>query len=201
MKRFITFEGIDGSGKTTLISSVATELAALGREVFCTKAPGGTWLGDQIRSIVLESDQKITPLSELFLFLSDRAESAASVIVPALLEGKIVLCDRFHDSTVAYQSVGRGIDAQWIMELCLFAAQGLKPTLTFCLDISPEEAEARNPKKKDRIEKEGLEFHRKIRSGFLQIAQSDSNRVKVLDATKPKEVLVRQVVDQIVCLF
>ncbi len=191
----ISFEGGDGAGKSTLMKGLYRLLEERGESVIQTRAPGGTQLGEKIRSLLLESKTPLSDRCELFLFLADRAEHMQEVIFPALTSGKIVLCDRFNDSTIAYQGVARGLDADKVNALCLFATNGKTPDLTFYLDISPEIGIARSLHKtgeKDRIESESLIFHEKIRQAFLHIAKQDPKRVRVLDATQSPETLLNQ---------
>jgi dTMP kinase len=191
----VTFEGGDGAGKSTLMKGLYRLLEERGESVIQTRAPGGTHLGEKIRSLLLESKTPLSDRCELFLFLADRAEHMQEVIFPALSEGKIVLCDRFNDSTIAYQGIARCLDGDKVKALCLFATNGKTPDLTFYLDISPKVGIARSLNKtgeKDRIESESLDFHEKIRQAFLHIAGQDPKRVRVLDATQSPETLLKQ---------
>jgi dTMP kinase len=187
---FISFEGGEGAGKTTLIQKIHQHLTHLGRQVLLTRAPGGTMTGDVIRHLLLHHDEKdISLRTELFLFLADRAQLVQEIILPALKEKKIVLCDRFNDSTIAYQGGARGFDPLWIQKLCLFATQDLQPNCTLYLDIDPHEGLSRVKRSKDRIEKEDLSFHEKIRSVYLTIAKNEPNRFHILDGSRsPDEV-------------
>lgn len=187
---FISFEGGEGAGKTTLIQRVNSYLTQQEKSVLLTRAPGGTMTGELIRHLLLHHDEKdISFRTELFLFLADRAQHVQEVILPALQAGKIVLCDRFNDSTVAYQGGARGFDPDWVEKLCLFATQNLTPTLTLYLDIDPREGLKRVNRTKDRIEKEDLAFHESIRASYLAIAKKEPKRFHVLDGTKaPDEV-------------
>ncbi len=201
---FITFEGGDGAGKSTLMDGLYRFLESRGEQVFRTRAPGGTPIGEKIRSLLLQKEYPLSDRCELFLFLADRAQHVKEVIFPAIESGKIVLCDRFHDSTVAYQGVARGLDRSFVESLCLFSSEHRKPDLTFYLDILPQIGLKRTFQKngeKDRIESESLAFHEKIREAFLQIAEKDPLRVKVLDATLPKEQLLQQAIFQLDDLF
>ncbi|MBS0616499.1 MAG: dTMP kinase [Verrucomicrobia bacterium] len=185
---FITFEGGEGAGKTTLIDRLHTFLQKEGKSVLLTRAPGGTEVGALIRDILLRHEP-LSSRTELFLFLADRSEHVAQIIRPALANGAIVLCDRFNDSSVAYQGVGRGFGEQWVAELCAFACDGLQPDLTFYLDLDPKIGLQRVQRTKDRIEGEKLAFHQKIRAAYLTIAKKEPARFHVLDATKtPEEV-------------
>ena len=184
----ITFEGGEGAGKTTLIQRLHIELKSQGKNVLQTRAPGGTQIGSAIRDMLLHI-QGLSSRAELLLFLADRAQHVEEVIAPALKEGRIVLCDRFNDSTLAYQGGARGFDEEWIQKLCAFATDTLQPDLTFYLDIDPEVGLRRVSRSKDRIESEKLEFHQKIRAAYLRIAKKEPKRFHVLDASKtPEEV-------------
>lgn len=185
---FITFEGGEGAGKTTLIQKVNTELQQRGKKTLQTRAPGGTQIGSAIRDMLLHI-QGLSPRSELLLFLADRAQHVDEIIRPALEQGSIVLCDRFNDSTLAYQGGARGFDEEWICSLCNFATKNLQPDITLYLDIDPKIGLGRVSRSKDRIESEKLAFHQKIRDAYLRIAQKEPQRFHLLDATKtPDEV-------------
>lgn len=186
----ITFEGGEGAGKTTLINRLSQELEKMGHPVLRTRAPGSLKLGEKIRDLLLHSDdEEITPRSELFLFLADRASHVEREIRPALESGRIVLCDRFNDSTIAYQGFARGLGPSQVVAFCDFACNGLKPDLTFYLDLDPEIGlqRAKHLGPSDRIESERPEFHRKIREAYLLIAKQEPKRVHVLNAAKPPE--------------
>ncbi len=193
---FVTFEGGDGAGKTTLLEGIYRHFLQEGAPVLKTRAPGGTKVGEEIRTLLLHKQElALSPRCELFLFLADRAEHMQQVILPALENGTLVLCDRFNDSTVAYQGVARNLDPTWVRSLCHFATQDREPDLTFYLDINPKEGLARIDRKaeiKDRMESETLAFHQKIREAFHQIADKEPHRVKVLDATISPEDLLDQ---------
>ncbi|MCI0382074.1 MAG: dTMP kinase [Chlamydiae bacterium] len=201
---FITFEGGDGAGKTTLIDSLYQIFSSKGREVVKTREPGGTLLGEMIRNMVLNPpNHGLSPRAELFLFLADRAEHVDRVVLPALKEGKIVLSDRFTDSTLAYQGVGRGLKEEVIKSFCAFAADNLQPDLTIYLDIDPKIGMKRIKKgsqKLDRIETEGVSFHEKIRAAFLKLAEENKKRIRVIDATKPPQEVLKdalRVIDEL----
>jgi len=188
---FISFEGGEGAGKSTLIQKIYEQLLNQEKPVLLTRAPGGTMTGELIRHLLLHHDEKdISSRCELFLFLADRAQHAEEVILPALEQKKIVLCDRFNDSTIAYQGGARGFDPGWIRKLCLFATKGVEPDITLYLDIDPLEGLIRVSRSKDRIEKEDIAFHQKIRMAYLEIARKQPSRFYVLDASKePHDVL------------
>lgn len=191
----ITFEGGDGAGKSTLMQNLYKHLIEKGESVVQTRAPGGTDLGNKIRSLLLHEQGVINKKSELFLFLADRAQHVQEVITPALLEGKIILCDRFNDSTIAYQGAARDLDPMQVGALCDFATGGLKPDLTFYLDIDPSIGLQRSVKKlgtKDRMESEALAFHEKLRAAFHAIALKEPLRIHTLDGSLPPEILLQQ---------
>ncbi len=195
---FITLEGGEGAGKSTLIKGLCAHLSAKGIPFVQTRAPGATSFGEKIRSLLLHEEKKLENRSELFLFLADRADHVATIIVPALTQGKIVICDRYNDSTVAYQGVARGLDSVLVRELCSFATDGLEPDLTFYLDIDPVVGLKRallHTGTKDRVESEDLLFHQKIRSAFHEIAHKEPGRVRTLDATQTPEILLEQTID------
>ncbi len=192
-KVFISFEGGEGAGKSTLIQKVYEEFLKREAPVLLTRAPGGTMTGELIRHLLLHHDEKdISFRCELFLFLADRAQHVEQVIVPALKKQTIVLCDRFNDSTVAYQGGARGFDPAWVRKLCLFATKDLEPDITLYLDIDPHEGLKRVERSKDRIEKEDIAFHQKIRLAYLQIAKQEPKRFHVLDASQSPDDVVRQ---------
>lgn len=198
---FLTVEGVEGSGKSTLLDALAARLEAEGRPVMRTREPGGSSLGTHIRPLVLSTGQKPDPRAELFLFLADRAQHVAEVVKPALAAGTLVLCDRYADSTIAYQGYGRGMDVDWLQRLNDFATGGLWPDLTLLLDISPEvgliRATRRNAttglsRAEGRFEAETLAFHERIRQGFLTRARRYPGRFRVFDATLPPPALAEQ---------
>ncbi len=180
---FISLEGIDKSGKSTQISLLVDYLKQKGYEVVQTCEPGGTRLGEKIERILLEpSTKEISGISELFLYLADRAEHVEKIIKPALEKGKIVISDRFADATIAYQGHGRKLDIPWIKELNKRVTHGLSPDITFLLDISPDLAQKRSGSEgKDRIENEKTSFHQKVRQGYLKLAKRHPERIKVIN--------------------
>ncbi len=184
---FITFEGGEGAGKTTLITQIAHELTSRGYTIVRAREPGGTELGEQIRDLLLHKKGNVSPYSELCLFLASRAQHITEVIGPALQKGYVVLCDRFNDSTIAYQGAARGLGMENVAEFCNFISQGLEPNLTFYLDVSPEDGLARALKDRpqDRIESEALSFHQKIREAYKIIHTQHPKRLQLLDASKP----------------
>lgn len=185
---FVTFEGIDGSGKSSLLRALAERLAKTGREIVLTKEPGATSFGAEIRRILLDSPQ-LNERSEIYLFMADRANHVDTVIRPNLARGAIVLCDRYADSSTAYQGYGREYDPNWIRTLNDFATDKLKPDLTFLLDIDPETALKRQLLV-DRLGSLPVEFYAKVRSGFLHEASLEPSRWTILDASLPQQQLV-----------
>ncbi len=179
---FITFEGADGCGKTTQSKLVQEYLEKSGYEVIWTREPGAKGLGQKIRELLLHYDGDVAPMCEAFLFLADRAQHIEHLIKPAVNAGKIVICDRHTDSTIAYQGYGRGEDIQQLKYLNNLATGDIKPDLTFVFDVSTEVAQKRVGSEKDRMESAGLEFHKKVRQGYLEIARHEPERVKVIDA-------------------
>jgi dTMP kinase len=192
---FITLEGIEGSGKTTQLRKLAERIP----NVLVTKEPGGTPTADRIRAILLDTRAKLDPVAELFLFAASRRQHVMEVIKPALAEGRVVLCDRFTDATLAYQGFGRRLDLDRLRWLNDWATDSLRPDLTLIFDI-PEEvgltrARSRNtaaPVDEGRFELEDLRFHRRVREGYLALAASEAQRYVIIDATgTPDEVFAR----------
>lgn len=183
---FITLEGPEGAGKTTQVKLLSKQLARLGVSHVVTRDPGGTPLGKQVRRILLTPGINVAPMAELLLYQADRAQHVAEVIRPALEEGKLVLCDRYVDSSIAYQGYGRSIDLKLINELSKLATGGLKPILTILFDIQSEDGLSRlHPGGHDRIEREALDFHTRVRQGYLKLAEQEPDRWRILDASKP----------------
>lgn len=191
---FVTFEGTDGCGKTTQIGLLKTYLENKGFNVILTREPGAKGLGTKLREILLNYDGEVSSNCESFLFLADRAQHVDTIIKPAIERGEIVLCDRHTDSTVAYQGYGRGLDLNQINMLNNIATSGLKPDITFVFDIDIETAQERVGKSKDRMESAGLEFFKRVRQGYLEIAKSEPERVKVLDATQEIDKISQAVI-------
>jgi dTMP kinase len=186
---FITFEGPEGSGKSTAARGIADLLENSGRSVLLTREPGATWFGIQVRQLLLHGED-IPAASEVFLFLADRANHVANLVRPALAEGKIVLCDRFGDSTVVYQGHGRGFDLEWLRSLNEIATDTLVPDLTLLFDRDPEIGLAR-VQEKDRLDSESIDFHRRVRTGFLAEALREPERWRKLDASQSPEAVLR----------
>lgn len=179
---FITFEGADGCGKTTQSELVKKYLEEKGYDVIWTREPGSKGLGQKIRELLLHYDGDVAPMCEAFLFLADRAQNIEQNIKPAVTEGKIVICDRHTDSTIAYQGFGRGKDIQQLTYLNNLATDTMKPDITFVYDVSTDVALTRVGSEKDRMESAGIEFHKKVRQGYLEIAKNEPERVKVINA-------------------
>ncbi len=194
---FITFEGTDGCGKTTQIEILKRYLEEKGYKVVLTREPGAKGLGEKLREILLNYDGDVSSNCESFLFLADRAQHIDMLIKPAIERGEVVLCDRHTDSTVAYQGYGRGLDLDQIRMLNDIATNGVKPDMTFVFDIDIETAQKRVGKTKDRMESAGIEFFKRVRQGYLEIAKSEPERVKVLDATQTIETIANQVKEYI----
>ncbi|HPI40414.1 MAG TPA: dTMP kinase [Pseudobdellovibrionaceae bacterium] len=194
---FIVFEGLDGSGKSTLMKELEAELRRLQIVYWTTREPGGTWLGDELRNLILQkSDNHPCARAELLLYEAARAQHVEKVIRPRLELGQWVLCDRYTASSLAFQAGGRGISSQQVEWLNDFATQGLKPDLTVLLDLSIEESEKRRSHREkssatesDRIESENSDFHQRVRQSFLDQAQKESTHWLILDAALSKEKL------------
>ena len=184
---FITFEGIDGCGKSTQLRLLASELRVRGTDVLTTREPGGTTLGQKLRAALLDVQEKVDPLAELLVFAADRAQHVRTVLRPALAANKVVMSDRYADATVAYQGAGRGFKPELIRELVELATEGLVPDLTLLFDLSVSESAVRTrrrlaAKHSDRLDKEHADFHERVRDAYLAIAAQDPQRVRVIDA-------------------
>lgn len=199
---FITFEGIEGCGKSTQVRLLSEALKGEGVTCVVTREPGGTSIGGKIREILLNPDHKgMAPEAELLLYAADRAQHVREVIKPAIDTGKVVICDRFTDATLAYQGFGRGLDMALIHELNRIASLGIRPDLTLLLDCPVEtgigRALERNSKnshiRDDRFEREAMAFHQKVRDGYMDIVKSEPDRVKVIDASKDVEAMQNEI--------
>lgn len=195
---FITLEGGEGVGKTTQQALLVERLRQEGYACLCTREPGGTALGKTLRELLLHGDP-FSPLAELLLYAADRAEHVSKVIAPALAAGQVVVCDRFTDSTLAYQGYGRGLDLEKIRQLNHLATGGLQPHLTLWLDLPPEVGLARSRQRRvaitgscDKLEQEHLEFHRRVYQGFQALAAAEPQRIVRISAQgSPAEVAAR----------
>ena len=188
MALFITFEGGEGSGKSVQARALYRRLCRLSIPAVLTHEPGGTPSGDRIaRLLKWAHDADISPLTELLLFNASRTQLVKEIIRPGLESGKIVICDRYYDSTTAYQSYGRGLDLEMVMTINSTATQGLKPDLTVLLDITVEEGHTRKAgKKRDRFEQEDTAFHQMVRDGYLKLAAEETDRWLVIDASQSR---------------
>ncbi len=194
---FITLEGIEGSGKTTQMQQLRTFFENRGHSCELTREPGGTALGERIRAILLDPvSTELVPTAELLLYMADRAQHISSLIKPCLAEGKIVLCDRYFYATVVYQGFARGLDTGFICDLHRIIFDDLKPDITFLLDLAPQIGLARARKQLDngmrsgnesRFEEETLNFHEKVRAGYLEIARRQPERIKVVDGSRDEQ--------------
>jgi dTMP kinase len=188
---FITFEGLDGSGKSTQARLLAQHLAAEGREVVPTREPGGTPLGERVREVLLHGDA-MTPWAEAALFAAARAELVARVIRPAVERGADVVCDRYLDSSLAYQGIARGLGVEPVLQLNLAVVEGLLPDRTFVLLVDPEEAEGRSSLAPDRIEREGGKFYAELDRAYRRLPELFPDRIVAVDGSaRPEEVAER----------
>jgi dTMP kinase len=193
----ITFEGVEGCGKSSHVRRLSEVLRATGHDVIETREPGGTGLGRSLRALLLTpADAPPAPLAELLLYCADRAQHLAEVVRPALAAGRVVLCDRFSDSTLAYQGYGRGLDLDLVRRLDALARDGLEPALTFLLDCPPAAGLARAKARSgevDRFEQESLAFHEAVRQGFHALAASHPPRYRLIDSTRPVAEVAREI--------
>ena len=196
---FITFEGGEGCGKSTQIAALKARLEAIGKTVVQTREPGGTALGESVRSLLQHDDagQGMSPEAELLLFAASRAQHVRELIAPAIAQGQIVLCDRFLDSTTVYQGVARAIDTKKVDTINQFAIGDTKPDLTILIDLPPEiglaRVHARSDGQLDRMENEAIEFFQAVRQGYLDLAKSEPKRFLVLDGSQTVEELETQI--------
>ncbi len=205
---FITLEGIEGSGKTTQIKNIVEFLENKGYDCVVTREPGGTKIGEKIRSILLDPENRnMEPACELLLYFSDRVQHIKELINPALSEGKTIICDRFFDATLVYQGYARGLSIDLIIKLHQMIAYGLKPDITILLDLLPEIGLSRAWEQIDnglrnegetRFEKETLSFHEKVRAGYLELARLEPKRFRIIDASKNKDQVKQQIIRELV---
>ncbi|MCR1995333.1 dTMP kinase [Bifidobacterium animalis] len=200
---FISFEGVDGAGKTTQVNLLADYLRTLGREVVVTREPGGTALGTQIRAMLLTAnpDEEISSRTEALLFAADRAQHVSEVIRPALERGAIVITDRYLDSSLAYQSGGRELTADDIRTLSMWATNNLLPARTYLLDIDPRASHTRLEHAEDRMESAGDDFQQRTRTAFLELAAAQPQRFRVIDAQQSVEKIAGLICDDVANLL
>ncbi len=191
---FISFEGADGCGKTTQIELIKKYLDDKGIKNIQTREPGAGKLGVELRKILLHYDGPVSNMAETYLYLADRAQHVEFEIKPALKEGLVVLCDRYIDSTLSYQGYARGQNIEVIKKLNEIATTGLKPDLTIVFDIESSVAQKRLSGEKDRLEKEGLEFHKALRLGYLELAKEEPDRIKVINSDDTIENIHKKVI-------
>lgn len=197
--RFITFEGPEGAGKSTQVRLLAGQLNTAGVPHLLTREPGGSEIGDQLRALVLDTRSSMAPMTEFLIYSASRAQLVDQVIGPALKRGELVVCDRYVDSSYAYQGYGRGLDLAQLRAVSAAATGGLMPELTVLLDISAEIGLGRAARvgAPDRIEQAGLEFHHRLNQGFRELAADEPNRFLVLDAAQPAETLAERIWDAV----
>ena len=191
---FITFEGIDGSGKTTQLRMLRDFLERAGCDVLLTREPGGTPVGNRLRAALLDAHEEVDPLTELLVFAADRAQHVRRVLRPALEAGRIVFSDRYADATRTYQGAGRGFSAELIAEIIQLATEGLTPDLTVLFDLSIEDSTARTGRRGngtqrgDRLDSEDNDFHTRVRNAYLQLARAEPERIEIVNTNQPLEV-------------
>jgi dTMP kinase len=203
---FITFEGIDGSGKSTQVRMLASVLRLRGMDVVQTREPGGTPLGARLREALLDAQEQVDPLAELLLYAADRAQHVRVMLRPALAAGRVVLSDRYADATVAYQGAGRGFEPSLVAQVVQLATGGLKPDLTLLFDLSVAESSERSRHRtttdhgapSDRLELEADNFHMRVRDAYLQIAAAEPERVRIVDASLSVEEIHAHVLEIVV---
>jgi len=203
---FITFEGIDGSGKSTQLRLLADFLEEAGCDVLLTREPGGTPVGNRLRAALLDVHEEVDPLTELLIYAADRAQHVRRVLRPALEAGQVVFSDRYADATAAYQGAGRGFSPELIAEIINLATEGLKPDLTVLFDLSIEDSTARTQRRGngaqrgDRLDAENDDFHARVRAAYLELARAEPERIKIVNTNQPLEV-TRERVKQIIIPF
>lgn len=200
---FITFEGPDGAGKSTQAALLVDVLREHGLKAILTREPGGTELGNRLRSILLDERQAVSPEAEAYLMTGARAEHVRQVIRPAIQDGTVVVCDRFVDSTLAYQGAGRGLDEEKLLHMQDLAVDGCWPDATILLDIDAEASVVRNvdPEDRNRLDDEPMDFHRRVVAWYRQAAQRDSNRWHVVDASRTVDFVANEVQSVVLTLL
>jgi dTMP kinase len=201
---FITFEGIDGSGKSTQLRMLAGYLREAGCEVVLTREPGGTPVGNRLRGALLDAHEEVDPLTELLVFAADRAQHVRRVLRPAIAAGQVIISDRYADATVAYQGAGRGFSPELIAEIVQLATEGLRPDLTVLFDLSVEESIARTSRRLigkhlgDRLDAEASDFHVRVRNAYLELARAEPERMKIVETNRPAEETHKRVKEIVV---
>ncbi len=193
---FITFEGTEGSGKSTQIKILARRLTRLGHAVVITREPGGTRFGEQIRKVLLSvQNHGLDPRAELFLYLASRTQHLEEIILPALKNGKVVLCDRFSDATLAYQGFGRRLEMKIVRAAADYAAKGISPDLTLLLDLDVRVGliRVRDRGRSNRLDREQREFHERVRTGYLRLARLAPRRIKIVEASREPAAVARNI--------
>ncbi|MCL4466615.1 MAG: dTMP kinase [Chloroflexi bacterium] len=195
---FISLEGPEGSGKSTQAQLLASHLAGRGVKTLLTREPGGTALGDRLRELLMDSRVALTPRAETLLFCAARAQLLAEVVRPGLARGLVVICDRYADSTLAYQSFGRGLELTAVESVVTFATEGLRPDISVLLDLPPSDGLLRKlGGADDRFERETLAFHRRVREGYLTLVRAEPDRWLVVDASQKPEVVAQHILQRL----
>ena len=201
---FITFEGIDGSGKSTQLRLLVNYLRQAGCNVLTTREPGGTPVGNRLRAALLDAQEEVDPLTELLVFAADRAQHVRRVLRPAIESGQVIFSDRYADATAAYQGAGRGFSPELIAEIIELATEGLKPDLTLLFDLSVEESVTRTRRRVngkhqgDRLDAETSDFHLRVREAYLKLAEAEPERFRVISTNRPAEVTHQRVKEIVV---
>lgn len=200
--KFITFEGSEGSGKSTQIQLAFQYLKKKGKPVVFLREPGGVLISEKVRQILLDvANEGMSKKAEMLLYMAARAQLVEEVLLPLLKKGKIILCDRFLDSTLVYQGYGLGLDLKLIKQIGVFVTSGTSPDLTFVFDIDTKKGLSRISRAKDRIEKRALAYHNKVRRGYQTLARQEPKRIKLIDGNQPKEQIQETVVKYLNCLL
>lgn len=201
---FISIEGPDGSGKTTQAAMLKNYLSKKGYDIIVTREPGGTGVGERIRQVILDrANKEISPVTEAYLYASARSQLVDQVVIPSLVKGKIVICDRFVDSSLVYQGLARGLGVERVLNINREAVKGVMPDITFLLDLPVRECLKRRARRKltDRLEAESLEFHKEVIQGYRRIAKMFPDRIVVLDGSKGAEQIHREMVKRVEVLL